>query len=165
MTASTVSRIEHGLMDPTLTMLRRILSGASKRLLIDDVPIGEEPSIAALAADKSEDRFRVDWASLRGFADWARRHPDDLLRAVENPPARTGTPLDAILASFTEELCCIHGVHPPRWTSDVPALEQRWEPPGTPRMLRRARSETPRTFRSRRLTLARSDLIREAKGA
>ncbi len=164
--ASTVSRVEHGLMDPTLTMLRRILAGASKRLLVDDVPVGRGPSLAALAATApSEGRFRVDWTSLRGFADWARRHPDKIAGAVEDPPARTGTPLDAILASFAEELCRIHGVGPPRWTDDVPALKQRWEPPGTPLMRQRARSETPRTFRSRRLTLARSDLFRESEAA
>ena len=98
---------------------------------------------------------------LRGFADWARRHPDELAGAVEDPPARTATRLDAILASFTEELCDMHGIDRPRWTADVAPLEHRWEPPGTPRMLERARAETPDTFRSRRLTLARADLFRE----
>jgi len=161
--ASTVSRIEKGEMDPTLTMLRRVLGGASKRLLLDDAPLGRLPSIAALAAaaPPSEERFRADWTALRGFADWARRHPDDLAPAVEDPPARTGTPLDAILASFTEELCRIHGIDPPRWTADVPPLEKRWEPQGTPRMLKQARKETPPSFRARNLTLARSDLVRD----
>ena len=149
-------------MDPTLTMLRRILAGAAKRLQIDGVPIGDGPSIAALGAAVSSPngRFRVDWTALRGFADWARRRTDDLAGAVEDPPARTATPLDAILASFTEELCDIHGIDWPRWTADVAPLERRWEPPGTPRMLERQRAETPDTFRSRRLTLARSDLFR-----
>ena len=32
---STVSRIEDGVMDPTLTMLRRVLAGASQRLVIE----------------------------------------------------------------------------------------------------------------------------------
>jgi len=150
-------------MDPTLTMLRRVLAGASRRLVIDQAPLERRPSIAALAATAptSDRRFRVDWTALRGFADWVRRHPDDLAEAVEDPPARTETPLDAILAAFTEELCEIHGIDPPRWTAGVPALEQRWEPPGTPRMLEQARRSTPSTFRARNLTLARSDLFRE----
>jgi transcriptional regulator with XRE-family HTH domain len=164
---STVSRIERGEMDPTLTMLRRVLGGASKRLRLDKAPLGRRPSIAALAvaAPPPDRRFRSDWTALRGFADWARRHPDDLASAVEDPPARTGTPFDAILASFTEELCRTYEIDPPRWTADVPALEDRWEPPGTPRMLEQARKNTPPSFRFRNLTLARSDLFRDDEAA
>lgn len=166
-TASTVSRIEKGEMDPTVTMLRRVLAGASRRLVLDEAPLGRRPSIAALAADapSPDERSRVDWTSLRGFVDWIRRQPSQLSEAVEDPPARTGTVFDAILASFTEELCTIHGVDPPRWTTDVPALEERWEPPGTARMLKEARKATPQAFRARNITLARSDLFRDAGAA
>jgi len=165
--ASTVSRIEKGEMDPTLTMLRRVLAGASKRLVLEQAPLGRQPSIATLAAEapSSDDRFRVDWTSLRGFVDWIRRHPEQLSEAIEDPPARTGTPLDAILASMTEELCQTYRIEPPRWTSDVPALEEAWEPPGTERMLKESRKNTPRTFRARKITLARSDLFRDGEAA
>lgn len=149
-------------MDPTLTMLRRVLAGASARLVIEAAPLPVGPSIAALANDApSGDRFAVDWTSLRGFADWALRHPDLVAEAVEDPPKRTGTPLDAILASFTEELCDHLAIERPRWTSDVGAQSPPWAPPGTPTMMRQAKSQTPETFRRRGLTIARADLFRE----
>ena len=165
--ASTVSRIEQGSMDPTLTMLRRVVAGASQRLIVQTGTPDDGPSIAALAprAIRSEDPLKIDWTLLRGFADWARRHPAELAAALEDPPMRTATPVDAILASFTEELCRIHELPAPRWTADVPPLEHRWEPEGTPRMLERARTSTPAAFRDRCITLARSTLFRDAKPA
>ena len=149
-------------MDPTLTMLRRVLAGASSRLIIEAGPLRVGPSIAALAGDGSAGgRFVVDWTSFRGFADWALRHPDLVAESVEDPPRRTGTPLDAIIASFTEELCDRVGIDRPRWTSDVGAQSPPWAPPGTPRMMRQAKLQTPETFRRRGLTIARADLFRE----
>ena len=159
---STVSRIEDGTMDPTLTMLRRILGAASRRLIIETRPLSDAPTIAALAANAAQgDRFAVDWTSLRGFADWAMRHPHSIAEAVEDPPLRTGTPLDAILASFTEELCDSVGITRPRWTSDVGEQSPPWATPGTPKMMQRAQAQTPETFRRRGITIARADLFRE----
>lgn len=150
-------------MDPTLTMLRRVLAGASRRLIVEDASLRDGPSIAAIAAGAADgDRFVVGWTSLRGFADWAMRHPDRVAEAVEDPPARMRTPLDAILASFTEELCDGLGIDRPRWTSDVGAQSPPWAPPGTPTMMRCAKSQTPETFRRRGLTIARADLFRES---
>ena len=159
---STVSRIEDGTMDPTLTMLRRVLAGASSRLIINAGPLRAGPNIAALAADGSAGgRFVVDWTLLRGFADWALRHPDLVAESVEDPPRRTGTPFDAIIASFAEELCDRIGIDRPRWTSDVGAQSPPWAPPGTPKMMRQAELQTLETFRGRGLTIASTDLFRE----
>ena len=125
---------------------------------------GAKPTIADLALKLSEGgRFDIHWTAIRGFADWVRRHPDELEEAVRRGPEPIGNPLDALLASFTEELCDTHGVDRPQWTAAVPPLEKKWEPPGTPRMLQQARRDTPKTFRVRNLTLARSVLFREAR--
>ncbi len=126
-------------------------------------PLGARPTIAGLAAVRACDeevRGDIDWTALRGFGDWARRHPDELAAAVHDRPDPVGELLDALLAAFTEELCDIHGVERPQWTSDVPPLAEPWEPPGTPRMLERARRETPAAFRARNLTVAGSALCR-----
>ena len=149
-------------MDPTLTMLQRLLAAGSKRLVVRGVQLSDDPSIARLAERHKGhgDDAGIDWTALRGFADWARRQPEQVAAAVEDPPARTGTPLDAILASMTEELCDRNGLARPRWTSDVPRLPRRWEPPGTPRMRERARKTTPATFRARNLTVAAEDIFR-----
>lgn len=162
-TASTVSRIEQGTVDPTLTMLRRLLAAGSKRLVVDSVGIAANPSVARLAFDalSPASSTSIDWTALRGFVDWTRRHRDRLAEAVEDPPARTGTALDALQASLADELCDRNGVERPRGTSGVPGLSQPWAPGGTPRMRERVQKSTPATFRARNLTVAAGDIFRD----
>lgn len=161
---STVSRIEDEQSDPTLTMLERLLTAAGRRLVIEAEPRDDHPTIASLATavDQRARRLKIDWTRLRGFADWAAQHPDELAGAIADPPARTDTPLDAILAAFTEELADEHGLDRPRWTRAVGALREQWAPPGTPRMRASAEASTPEPFQRRKLILARSALFRPA---
>lgn len=150
-------------MDPTLTMLRRLLAAGSKRLLVASVALADDPSLARLALEalSTATSTSIDWTALRGFVDWTRRHPEQLAAAVEDPPARTGTALDALLASLTDELCDRNGLERPQWTSDVPGLLQPWKPEGTPRMRERARKATPATFRARNISVAAEDIFRD----
>ncbi len=161
---STVSRIENGQSDPTITMLQRLLSAAGVRLVIDVTSGDGDPTLAALATafDDGEGRLRIDWTRLRGFADWAAQHPEGLAAAIADPPSRTGTPLDPILAAFAEQLADEHRVERPRWTRAVGALADEWAPPATPRMRAAAEAATPEPFRRRNLILARSALFRSA---
>jgi transcriptional regulator with XRE-family HTH domain len=161
---STVSRVEDGESDPTITMLQRLLAAAGSRLLIEIADDGSGPSLAALstAADTTSGRLRVDWTRLRGFADWAASHPIELPAALADPPARTGTALDAILASFAEQLALDHGIAVPRWTRSVAALASEWSAPATPRMRAEAKASTPEAFRRRNIVLSRSALFRRA---
>jgi hypothetical protein len=115
----------------------------------------------ANAVEEVGARLRIDWTRLRGFADWAAENRDQLTRALADPPARTGTPLDAILAAFAEELAAQHGLPRPRWTRAVGPLEQEWAAPGTPRMRAEAMAKTPEPFRRRNLIMARSALFRQ----
>lgn len=123
---SMVSRIENGDTDVTLSMLRRLLAAAGRELVIDSRQSGDRPAIAALATAVEVDRGRlkIDWTRLRGFADWAQQHVDDVAAAIADPPARTGTPLDAILAAFAEQLADEHGMARPRWTRAVGSLAE-----------------------------------------
>jgi transcriptional regulator with XRE-family HTH domain len=161
---STVSRIESGEIDPTAGMLRRIVEAAGSRLVLALETGDAEPTLASLsnAAEQIGVRLRIDWTRLRGFADWAAQHPEQLGRALADPPARTGTPLDAILAAFAEELAAEHGLPRPRWTRAVGPLRDEWAAPGTPRMRAEAAAATPEPFRRRNLVLARSALFRQA---
>jgi hypothetical protein len=161
---STVSRIEAGEIDPTVGMLQRIIQAAAARLVLDIQPADAEPTLASLANafEQARGRLKVDWARLRGFADWAAQHPDQLAHALDDPPARTGTPLDAILAAFAEELADEHDLQRPRWTRGVGPLREEWAPPGTPRMRTEAAAQTPEPFRRRNLVVPRSALFREA---
>lgn len=160
---STVSRIENEHSDPTLSMIERLVAAAGGLLVIEVVG-DDRPTIAELATaiDREAGRLKIDWTRLRGFADWAAQHPDELVGAIADPPARTGTPLDAILAAFGEQLADEYGVERPHWTRAVGALREPWSPPATPRMRAAAEASTPEPFRRRNLTLSRSALFRSA---
>lgn len=161
---STVSRIEAGEVDPTVGMLERIVEAAGSRLVLALEPADAEPTLASLstAVEQVGGRLKIDWTRLRGFADWGAQHPERLGRALADPPARTGTPLDALLAAFAEELAAEHGLPRPRWTRSVGPLQEEWAAPGTPRMRAEAAATTPEPFRRRNLVLARSALFRQA---
>jgi transcriptional regulator with XRE-family HTH domain len=159
---STVSRIEDGRTDPTISMLDRLLTAAGARLIAEVATDEAMPTLAALATavEEVQGRLKIDWTRLRGFADWAAQHPEALVSAIADPPVRTGTPLDAILAAFAEQLALEHRVAAPRWTRALGPLPDEWSPPATPAMRSRAAAATPEPFRRRNLTLARSALFR-----
>ena len=159
---STVSRIEDNASDPGVSMLEHLVAAAGARLVIEVRENDQLPTIAELstAVDPTTTRARIDWTRLRGFADWAGQHPDRLASAIADPPVRTGTPLDAILAAFAEQLAEEHGLDRPRWTRAVGPLAAVWAPPGTPRMRSAAAASTPEPFRRRNLVLSRSALFR-----
>jgi transcriptional regulator with XRE-family HTH domain len=161
---STISRIENEDSDPTITMLERLLAAAGARLVAEAAPADGDPTLASLAtaAERSGGRLKIDWTRLRGFADWATQHPAALPAAIADAPARTGTPFDAILAGFAEELASDHHLAPPRWTRAVGPLPKQWSPPATPRMRASAAAATPEPFRRRNLILAKSALFRKA---
>ena len=116
----------------------------------------------ARAVEQDADRLKIDWTRLRAFADWAEQNPNKLAEAISDPPARTGTPLDAILAAFAEELADRYGLTPPLWPRSVGALKEPWSPPATPRMRAVAEASTSEPFRRRNLVLSRSALFRSA---
>jgi len=162
-TASSISRIEDGQMDPTYTMLLRVLGAAGQELQTTCFDLGDTPSLARLvdAWRPGPTRSTFDWTRLRGFLDWVRLHPEHIEAAIATPPARSGTPLDVLLAGIAEKLADDAGVVRPRWAEAVPALRQPWEPPGTPRMIAEARQAAPEQFTRRNLFIAERDLWRE----
>ena len=158
---STVSRVEDGQSDPTFGMLERLLDAAGHRLVLHADPCGD-PTLAELATAVDQDggRLKIDWTRLRGFADWAAQHPGEVAAAIADPPARTGTPLDAILAAFADEVADWYGIDRPRWTRAVGPLREPWVAPATPRMRAEAEAATPEPFRRRNIVLSRSALFR-----
>ena len=162
---STISRIEEGASDPTLTMLTRVVSatGHQLRISVDAAPTG--PSIAALAdAVSCSPRGRkVAWHRLRGFLDTIAAHPEHTAAAIGAPPRRTGDrSFDALLAAIAEKVADDAGIPRPRWTRSVPPSPAPWESPGTPAMVRRARSRAPGQLKDRNIWLAEQDLWRDA---
>jgi transcriptional regulator with XRE-family HTH domain len=161
---STVSRIENGQIDPTLSMLERLLAAAGTHMSIDLAPRDDRFTLAALASavDQEAGRLKIDWTRLRGFVDDVQQHPAGLADAIADPPIRTGTPLDPILAALAEELAEQHQLQRPRWTRAVGALREPWSPPATPQMRAAAEASTPEPFRRRNVVLGRSALFRSA---
>jgi len=103
----------------------------------------------------------IDWARLRATIDELTLHPAVLPAALETPPPRSGSArLDALLAGIAEKLADDAGLPRPPWTKTVPALAERWEAPGTPRMVARARAHAPEQFRDRNIFLSAAELWR-----
>lgn len=161
---STVSRIEDDDVDPTFTMLERVLAAAGKQLGISATAVDRDRMLAGLGDiyDESLPGTGVDWTRLRGFIDWVRLHPDKADTAIATPPPRTRPFVAALLAAVADQIAHEAAIAPPRWTRSVPPLREEWVPPGTPRMIAAARRRTSEPFRRRNIVLAHDDLWRAA---
>ncbi len=159
---STVSRIESGESDPTLTMLGRLVEAAGNNLVVESRPREDRLTLAELATAFDEDagRLRIDWTRLRAFVDRVEQHPEGLAEAIADPPASTVPLLNAILAALAEQLSDEYDIERPRWTRAFGRLEDPWSPPSTPRMRAAFEESTPEAFRRRNLVLSRSALFR-----
>lgn len=149
-------------MDPTFTMLERVLVAAGKQLQASCINLTKQPALARLADayDTRAGETTIDWTRLRGFIDWLRLHPHRIEEAIETPPPRTDALLDALLAGIAEKVAADAGLAAPRWTRSVPPLPRTWAPHGTPRMIAKAEKATPEAFRRRNIILAEADLWR-----
>lgn len=146
-TASTVTRIERGEMEPTVAMLDRLTTAAGSVLVVTEVP-----TVAGLAT-----RLRdpgIDWVAVRLFTDWVQLHPWHTTVAIDKAPDRSGSArLECLLAAIAEKLADDAGVKRPAWTGRIAPLTEPWEHPGTPAMRTRSRERAPRQFADRNIWL------------
>jgi transcriptional regulator with XRE-family HTH domain len=153
---TTICRIEHGQVDPTVGTLRKLLAATGGALELSSRP-EEIPRLADLADAWSKDHRgedRPDWTRLRVFADYLRRHPEHSAIAVLGRPRPSGSALlDNILAGVAEKTADDAGFPQPPWTKLVEPLPRQWADFGTPRMRVRAERSTPRVFARRNLVL------------
>lgn len=163
--ASTVTRVESGDVDPTITMLQRLIAATGRDLELRAVSTPDEPTLAAVvestahARDDREAPSDISWTWLRGFVDWAEAHPDRIPSAIHRPPHRTGVPLlDNVIAAIAESLAGAVGQTAPRWCSTVQPLASPYETPGTPTMRARTRAETLPPFAERSVFISASNL-------
>lgn len=161
---STVSRIEQGESDPTLTMLARLVDAAGRELVVESRPREDTLSLAELAMAFSDEngQRKIDWTRLRGFVDRVQLHPEVLPEAIADPPAPTFPLLNVILAALAEQLADEYDIERPRWTRAYGPLDETWSPPSTPRMRTSFEESTPEPFRRRNVVLSRSALFRTA---
>ena len=160
---STVARIEAGDVDPTIGMLRRILTAAG-----DDLEISAHrtagPRIADLADAWSRDAEGhdwPDWTRLRAFLDHIALHPELAAIATVPAPEPSESPvMDTLLAAIAEKICDDAGITRPTWTRRVAPLRETWSPPATPRMQAVAREATPAQLAARGLVVSQDSLWR-----
>lgn len=149
---STVSRIEHGRMDPTCGMLAKLLAAAGQELKLSSSP-SAAPQLADLVDAWHTDRTgqdRPEWTRLRAFVDHLALNPDQTGPATLRRPEPSGSALmDNLLAAMADKLSDDAGLPRPGWTRRVAALKQPWITEGTPRMQAAAHQSAPEQFLAR----------------
>jgi transcriptional regulator with XRE-family HTH domain len=133
---STIARIENGDADPTWTTVNRLLESAGFHLA---EPIPTVPILAEAATDDGE----IDWTMVRAVTDRAERSPTDTALMIGAEPSNASATTAVILAAIGAYLAEQHHLRVPRWIRHTRPLDQPWHLPGTPRMVERARRETP----------------------
>lgn len=157
--ASTITRIESRITDPTFSTMERIMRSCGFEL----VPVRTGPSVrphladlaAAWDAGKTASTPELDWTQWRALLDQLALHPDWVPEAIYTPPPPAGHPaIDALLAGVAEKLADDHGLLRPSWTEAVPGLDAPFAPPA------RRRGEVPPQLASRSVMIDAESLFR-----
>jgi hypothetical protein len=94
--------------------------------------------------------------------DWLGPHPHEIETAITTPRPRSGSlQFDCLVAAIAERVADDAEVSRPRWCASIPGLTSPWWPPGTPRMIERARRDSPPQFTQRYGWVAARDLWRD----
>jgi transcriptional regulator with XRE-family HTH domain len=159
---STVSKVESGEIDPTITMFQRLVAATGRDLALITRDPDETPALADLAyAWREGPEPGPDWTRIRGFTGWLARHPDSIDAALARPPTRTSHErLDALLAAIAEKTADDAGRPRPRWCATVPRLRERWYSSGPRQTRELAAKAAPPQFRARNICLSARNVWR-----
>ena len=162
---STVHRIEHGRLVPTVEMLDRIVHATGGRL--DVVVRPDDRTIAglarAIAADLDRDR-EVRTMPVQRAAEFAARFgrgdPEMRRFAIWSEPPPTGEARwEAFLAALVEWLSVRHGVDVPAWVHDPSRyLTEGWWITTMPSLRAWEFAGSPASFQSHGVYLHRDSL-------
>jgi transcriptional regulator with XRE-family HTH domain len=155
-TPSTVTRIEQGKMDPTTTMLDRLLAAAGERL-----ELSSHRSQAPWLCERAGNWPDIDWTWIRGVVDWTQLHPETIPEAISIPPHPDASPeTKNLLAAIAEKIADDASLPRPRWTLATPRTRKPLKPFGTPRMVERGRLNAPEQFLKRNIWLHEQEFFR-----
>lgn len=159
---STVSKVEAGEIDPTVTMFQRLVAATGRDLDLVARDPGGAPALADLAdAWRDDSESGPDWTRFRGFTGWLARHPEAIDMALARPPIRSSHErLDALLASVAEKTADDAGIPRPRWCATVPPLSEPWYSAGPRQVAERAARSAPTQFRERNICLSSRNVWR-----
>jgi transcriptional regulator with XRE-family HTH domain len=160
---TTVSRVEEGIMDPTISMAQRLFSAVGMHM---EVSISKIPqnSIAHLHSALKGERieFDLDWTQIRIFVDRMCREPHLVSAAIADAPTRTNNEkFDALLAGIAEKLADDLEINRPRWCCSVPPSSERWTSIGTPTMVKRNESQAAPQLTARNIYINQWQIWRE----
>ncbi|MGH9017677.1 MAG: helix-turn-helix domain-containing protein [Acidimicrobiales bacterium] len=128
----TISEIESGHREPSLTLLSRLAEASGQTIEIRLAPLDRYSAVATSRriagrlnpkpAGEVSESVREDGA-LRAVLDFRgalrRAEPSELDRLINPAPTVTGfTRWDAFIAAVVEDECARRNVAPPRWTND-----------------------------------------------
>jgi transcriptional regulator with XRE-family HTH domain len=103
---TTVSRIEHGQVDPTTGMLSRLMTAAGRQLELTSRE-ASTPRLADLAdawTTNARGQDRPDWTRVRAFLDFVAQHPDLSGPATVQAPVPSGSQfMDNLFAGIAEK--------------------------------------------------------------
>ena len=130
---STITRIQAGVVDPSVQTLGRILAAAGFDLVIGAVRHGTppRPRLADLTGAWSlrDRRVRLQWHRWRGFLDRLALHPEFVAEAIYPAPPPSGHRIvDALIAAVAEKLADDAGWPRPSWTVCAPVLDEPYRP-------------------------------------
>ena len=151
-------------MDPTVGMLRRVLSGTGEDLQLTTKPASRRrASLAALANNYADDVAggRLNLTPLRALIDHLALHPEETEAAIAAQPHTQSRLLRALWAGIAEKLADDAGLPRPGWTWTAPRMTPDWELPGTPRMRAQRRAHAPRQLLDRGVVIDESSLWRD----
>ena len=137
---STIARIENGVADPAYSTVNRLVEAAGLQLAVHLTP-----AVPTLAEAVGHDaNAEPDWTMLRAVIDHATRRPEDTLVMISAAPNEHASDLAlAVAAGVAHKLAQDSSRRVPAWARRVKPLREPWHAPGTPRMVERARAETP----------------------
>lgn len=131
---STITRIQAGVVDPTVDTLARIVGAAGFELQLTIVPLGgRRPTRLGDLADawtRRDGRLRLDWTRWRAVLDELALHPERIPEAIYVAPPPAGERIvDALLAAVAEKLADDAGLSRPNWTEAIAPLKEPYWPP------------------------------------
>jgi transcriptional regulator with XRE-family HTH domain len=130
---STITRIQSGVVDPSVGTLERILNATGFELRWSIVRSGtaRHPRLEDLTDAWSVDRdeLQLDWTRFRTTLDQLTLHPEWIPEAIYFPPAPSGHLIvDALLAGMAEKLADDEALPHPSWTELAPTLDEPFQP-------------------------------------
>lgn len=158
---SSISDIENGVHDPTVTTLSRLLRGARSQLAVLPTTKSTAAETAVLVRERILEGASPDAPIWQLADDLASSEPALRAALCVTPPPLTGDPRrDAWIAGLVAYRLGQAGVPGPAWVEDEARVaEADWPVSGIDELIDYIRDDTPEPFRCRHVLVTDEDLV------